>query len=222
MLVKNLIHCIYSMAPKKSKKRKEPEAPVADGEPELIEMIDLEEQLEKGGNVPALIHQVSDEVRAQAIELCAEWRITGSQARWRMCCLIEMQKRESMMEPLCDMDLAYMGQVVWSRAISFSRHLTFYLIFLQNGVQLCDRASCFEVPMGSTKVFRYFSAFGVPWDDEAKPAGHLCLLPEARTLEKIQLLTGHMVKISFGNDRVRTEPWLIRCFRHANVQDVAE
>ena len=44
MLVKNLIHCIYSMAPKKNNKRKEPEAPVPDGEPELIEILDLEQQ----------------------------------------------------------------------------------------------------------------------------------------------------------------------------------
>ena len=131
MLVKNLIHCIYSMAPKKSKKRKEPEAPVEDGELEIIEMIDPEEQFEKGGNVPALIHQVSDQVRARAMELYAWWKITGSQARWRMCCLIEMQNRKSMMEPLCGMDLVYMGQVVWLRAISFSRHLTFYLIFAE-------------------------------------------------------------------------------------------
>ena len=210
------------MAPKKNNQGKEPEAPVLDEEPEPIEMIDLEQQLEMGGNVPALIHQVSDEVRAQAIELCAKWRITGGQALWRMSCLIEMQKRESMMEPLCDMGLLYMGQVVWSRAISFSRHLTLYLIFLQNGVQLCDRASCFEVPMGSTKVFRYFSAFGVPWDANQNLQDIYACFQEAWTLQRIQLMTGHMVKISFGNDRVRTEPWLIRCFRHANVQDVAE
>jgi hypothetical protein len=139
-----------------------------------------------------------------------------------MSCLIEMQKRESMMEPLCDMGLLYMGQVVWSRAISFSRHLTFYLIFLQNGVQLCDRASCFEVPMGSTKVFRYFSAFGVPWDDKQNLQDVYAMFHAAPTLERIQLTTGHMVKISLADGRVRTEPWLIRCFRHANVQDVAE
>ena len=210
------------MAPKKNNKRKATEASVPDEEEELVEIVDLEQQLEMGGNVPALIHQVSAEVRAQAIELCAKWRITGSQAWWRMCCLIEMQKRESMMEPICDMDLVYMGQVVWSRAIPFSRHLTFYLIFLQNGVQLCDRASCFEVPMGSTKVFRYFSAFGVPWDAEQNLQDVYAMFHAARKLQRIQLLTGHMVKISFGNDRVRTEPWLIRCFRHANVQDIAE
>ena len=214
------------MAPKKSNKRKEPEAPVAGDTDSLIKIIDPDEQFEKGGNVPALIHQVSDQVRSRAMELCAWWKITGSQAWWRMCCLIEMQNRESMMEPLCGMDLVYMGQVVWSRAIqraiSFSRHLTLYLIFLQNGVQLCDRASCFEVPMGSTKVFRYFSAFGVPWDaDQNLLDIHACF-QSARTLEKIQLLTGHMVKISLADGRVRTEPWLIRCFRHANVQDVAE
>ena len=50
------------MAPKKNNKRKEPEAPVLDEEPEPIEMIDLDEQYKKGGNVPALIHQVSAEV----------------------------------------------------------------------------------------------------------------------------------------------------------------
>ena len=210
------------MAPKKNNKRKATEAPVRDGEPEVVEIVDLHEQYKKGGNVPALIHQVSEQVRQQAIELCAKWRITGSQAWWRMCCLIEMQKRESMMEPLCDMGLVYMGQVVWSRAISFSRHLTLYLIFLQNGVQVCDRASCFEVPMGSTKVFRYFSAFGVPWDDKQNLQDVYAMFHAAPTLERLQLMAGHMVKISFGNDRVRTEPWLIRCFRHANVQDVAE
>ena len=86
------------MAPKKNNKRKEPEAPVLDEEEELIEMIDLEKQMEMGGNVPALIHQVSDEVRMQSFELCAKWSIRGSQAWWRMACLIEMQKRESMME----------------------------------------------------------------------------------------------------------------------------
>ena len=210
------------MAPKKSNKRKEPEAPVAGDTDSLIKIIDHEEQFENGNNVPALIQNVSNEVQAQAIQLCMWWRITGGQAVWRMCCLIEMQNRESQMEPLCGMDLAYMGQVVWSRAISFSRHLTFYLIFLQNGVQLCDRASCFEVPMGSTKVFRYFSAFGVPWDaDQNLLDIHACF-QSARKLQKIQLLTGHMVKISLADGRVRTEPWLIRCFRHANVQDVAE
>jgi hypothetical protein len=31
------------MAPKKNNKRKEPEAPVPDGEPEVVEMIDPEE-----------------------------------------------------------------------------------------------------------------------------------------------------------------------------------
>ena len=210
------------MAPKKSNKRKEPEAPVAGDTDSLIKIIDPDEQFENGNNVPALIQNVSNEVQAQAIQLCMWWRITGGQALWRMCCLIEMQNRESEMEPLCGMDLAYMGQVVWSRAISFSRHLAFYLIFLQNGVQLCDKASCFEVPMGSTKVFRFFSAFGVPWDAKQNLQDIYTCFQQAKTLEKIQLLTGHMVKISFGNDRVRTEPWLIRCFRHANVQDIAE
>jgi hypothetical protein len=76
--------------------------------------------------------------------------------------------------------------------------------------------------MGSTKVFRFFSAFGVPWNDKQNLQDIYACFQQARTEEKIQLLTGHMVKISFGNDRVRTEPWLIRCFRHANVQDVAE
>ena len=76
--------------------------------------------------------------------------------------------------------------------------------------------------MGSTKVFRYFSAFGVPWKSNQNLQDVYAMFHEARTLQRIQLMTGHMVKISFGNDRVRTEPWLIRCFRHANVQDVAE
>ena len=67
MLVKNLIHCIYSMAPRKSKKRKEPEAPVVGDTDSLIKIIDPDEQFENANNVPALIQNVSNEVQVQAI-----------------------------------------------------------------------------------------------------------------------------------------------------------
>ena len=47
-------------------------------------------------------------------------------------------------------------------------------------------------------------------------------LPHTEKEDLVHMKAGHLVKISFGNDRVRTEPWLIRCFRHANVHEVAE
>ena len=61
---------------KKKKKEKEPEP--------IVEMIDVEEQLKKGGNVPALINHASEETKTLAKELVIAWKLKGSQAWWRM------------------------------------------------------------------------------------------------------------------------------------------
>ena len=79
-------------------------------------MIDLEEQLAKGGNVPALINQVSEETNKKAAYIVHDWQLKGSQAVWRMACLIEMEKRKSLMAPLQESTMVYMGQVVARRA----------------------------------------------------------------------------------------------------------
>ena len=76
--------------------------------------------------------------------------------------------------------------------------------------------------MGNKKTYRFFSAWGVVWDPEQ------CMTDAKSTWEQapeshLQLMeAGHLVRVSFGNDRVRNEPWMIRCFRMAHVQDVAE
>ena len=76
--------------------------------------------------------------------------------------------------------------------------------------------------MGGKKVFRYFSAWGARWNKEQNMADMKKAYQKADDADIVHLKAGHLVKISFGNDRVRTEPWMIRCFRHANVDQVAE
>ena len=76
--------------------------------------------------------------------------------------------------------------------------------------------------MGANKVFRYFSAMAVRWTVNQDMADFKEAYEGAEKEDLVHMKAGHLVKISFGNDRVRTEPWLIRCFRHANVHDVAE
>ena len=206
---------------KKSKKDGKKKAKAKEPEP-LVEMIDLEEQLAKGGNVPALINATSDDTKTLAKDLVTAWNLKGSQAWWRMQCLIEMEKRASLMAPLQKDTIVYMGQVVACHAAPIPPHCASVDILWQNGVGDCDISSTFEVPMGAKKVFRYFSAMAVRWKADQDMADFKVAFDDADKEDLVHMKAGHLVKISFGNDRVRTEPWMIRCFRHANVHDVAE
>ena len=199
---------------KKKKKEKQPEP--------LVEMIDLEEQLQRGGNVPALINHAPEETKTLAKDLVAAWNLKGSQAQWRMQCLIEMEKRKSLMKPLQESTIVYMGLVVARCAAPMPPHCASVDILWQNGVGTCDISSTFEVPMGANKVFRYFSAMAVRWKVDQDMADFKEAYAGADKADLVHMKAGHLVKVCFGNDRVRTEPWLIRCFRHANVHDVAE
>ena len=214
------------MAPKKQPKKKsnkDGKKKAKEKEPEpIVEMIDVEEQLKKGGNVPALINHASEETKQLAKELVIAWKLKGSQAWWRMQCLIEMEKRKSLMAPLQENTIVYMGQVFSRRAAPMPPHCASVDILWQNGVGTCDISSTFEVPMGAKKVFRYFSAMAVRWKVDQDMADFKEAYAGADKEDLVHMKAGHLVKISFGNDRVRTEPWLIRCFRHANVHDVAE
>ena len=211
------------MAPKKKKSNKDGKKKMVDKQPEpLVEMIDLEEQLQRGGNVPALINATSEDTKIKAKELVIAWNLKGSQAWWRMQCLIEMEKRESLMAPLQQSTMAYMGQVLARCAASIPPHCASVDILWQNGVGDCDISSTFEVPMGAKKVFRYFSAMAVRWKVDQGMADFKEAYAEADKEGLVHMKAGHLVKISFGNDRVRTEPWMIRCFRHANAHEVAE
>ena len=200
----------------------EDRVPVEQQPEPLVEMIDLEEQLAKGGNVPALINATSDDTKTLAKELVTAWNLKGSQAWWRMQCLIEMEKRASLMAPLQMDTIVYMGQVVARCAAPMPPHCASVDILWQNGVGTCDISSTFEVPMGAKKVFRYFSAMAVRWKVDQDMADFREAFAGAATEDLVHMKAGHLVKISFGNDRVRTEPWLIRFLRHANVHEVAE
>ena len=214
------------MAPKKvpkKKSNKDGKKKKVEKQPEpLVEMIDLEEQLQRGGNVPALINHAPEETKTLAKELVAAWGLKGSQAWWRMQCLIEMEKRASLMKPLQESTIVYMGLVVARCAAPMPPHCASVDILWQNGVGTCDISSTFEVPMGANKVFRYFSAMAVRWKVDQDMADFKEAYAGAEKEDLVHMKAGHLVKISFGNDRVRTEPWLIRCFRHANVHEVAE
>ena len=80
-----------------------------------------------------------------------------------MQCLIEMEKRKSLMAPLQESTIVYMGLVVARCAAPMPPHCASVDILWQNGVGTCDISSTFEVPMGANKVFRYFSAMAVRW-----------------------------------------------------------
>ena len=85
------------------------EAPVG-----LREVIDvhLEQAIERGGYVPAMVKDVPEGAGIKARGLVAHWRLHGSQAVWRMSCLIEMEKKKNLMQPLSLDTTTYMGQVV--------------------------------------------------------------------------------------------------------------
>ena len=214
------------MAPKKQPKKKsnkDGKKKAKEKEPEpIVEMIDVEEQLKKGGNVPALINHASEETKTLAKDLVVAWNLKGSQAWWRMQCLIEMEKRKSLMKPLQESTIVYMGLVVARCAAPMPPHCASVDILWQNGVGTCDISSTFEVPMGAKKVFRYFSAMAVRWTVNQDMADFKEAYDSEEKEDLVHMKAGHLVKISFVNDRVRTEPWLIRCFRHANAHDVAE
>ena len=76
--------------------------------------------------------------------------------------------------------------------------------------------------MGKKKNLRYFSAWGARWTVDQGMADVKQAYLQATEVDMVHLKAGHLVKASFGNDRVRNEPWMIRCFRHANVFEVAE
>ena len=78
--------------------------------------------------------------------------------------------------------------------------------------------------MGNKKTHRFWSAWGVKWTadqnmTDAKSTWHWQSAPEDHV---VYMKAGRLVRASFGNDRVRNEPWMIKCFRVAHVQDVAE
>ena len=76
--------------------------------------------------------------------------------------------------------------------------------------------------MSNSKVFRYHSAYSLTFNEDQNFADMKALFEKTHPDEWDEMMAGHMVKISFGNDRLRAEPWMIRCFRHSNVAEVAE
>ena len=76
--------------------------------------------------------------------------------------------------------------------------------------------------MGNKKTYRFWSAWGVKWAADQNMTDAKSTWETALESHLQLMKAGHLVRVSFGNDRVRNEPWMIRCFRMAHVQDVAE
>ena len=95
-------------------------------------------------------------------------------------------------------------------------------MFLQAGCLQPNFLTCFEAPMSNSKVYRYHSAFTVAFSEDQNFADMKALFQSTAPDDWDEMKAGHIVKISFGNDRLRAEPWMIRCFRHSNVAEVAE
>ena len=94
-------------------------------------------------------------------------------------------------------------------------------MFLQAGCLQPNFLTCFEAPMSNSNVFRYHSAYSLIFDEDQNFADMKALFEGADCELWDEMMAGHMVKISCGPD-LRPEPWMIRCFRHSNVAEVAE
>ena len=80
---------------------------------EEVEEIVLEPAPERGGEVPPMVVDPPLESVMKAKDLVTHWELHGSQAVWKMTCLIEMEKKKSLMKPLSEASIVHMqGQVV--------------------------------------------------------------------------------------------------------------
>ena len=66
-----------------------------------------------------------------------DWQLHGSQAVWKMTCLIEMEKKKSLMKPLSQEHIVYMGQVVSRRAASLRLRALFLVEWCGHLRQCC-------------------------------------------------------------------------------------
>ena len=82
------------------------------------EIVLLEQAPERGQDVPAMVKDPPLDSVMKAKDLVTQWEWHGSQAVWKMTCLIEMEKKKSLMKPLSQEHIVYMGQVVSRRAAS--------------------------------------------------------------------------------------------------------
>ena len=103
---------------KQKGKTRAPEPAEAPQEITEVVQVDLEQAPERGGHVPPMVKGVPEETQIKARGLVAHWRLHGSQAVWRVSCLIEMEKKKSLMKPLGVGTTVHMGQVVTRRAAS--------------------------------------------------------------------------------------------------------
>ena len=85
------------------------EGPSEEAEEEIVL---LEHAPGRGQDVPAMIKDPPLESVMKAKDLVTQWEWHGSQAVWKMTCLIEMEKYKSDMWPLSKDNTVYMGQVV--------------------------------------------------------------------------------------------------------------
>ena len=82
---------------KKKGKAKAPMQPLAVVD---VEEIVLDPAPQRGGEVPPMVVDPPLESVMKAKDLVTAWQLHGSQAVWKMTCLIEMEKKKSLMLPL--------------------------------------------------------------------------------------------------------------------------
>ena len=85
---------------------------------EEVEEIEVEQAPERGGHVPPMVKDVPEGPVQKAKGLVETWQLYGSQVVWRMTCLLDMENKKSLMKPLSQEHIVYMGQVVSRRAAS--------------------------------------------------------------------------------------------------------
>ena len=90
-------------------------------------IVHLEQAPERGQDVPAMVKDPPLDSVMKAKGLVAQWGWHGSQAVWKMTCLIEMEKKKSLMWPLSKDNTVYMGQVV-PRCAAFLRLRALFLV----------------------------------------------------------------------------------------------
>ena len=69
------------------------------------------------------------------------------------------------------------------------------------------------MPFANKRVYRYLSVYSLEWHVEQNHWDVTLNWKAGRSPKKIVLNAGHLVKVSHGQNKCRTEPWMIRAFR---------
>ena len=69
------------------------------------------------------------------------------------------------------------------------------------------------MPFGNKRVYRYLSVYSLEWSVDQNLVNVELNWKHGRSTKRITLVAGHLVKVTHGQNKCRTEPWMIRAFR---------